>query len=375
VKHVVLDASQRERGIPLSLVDLSKSYGTFQALDQVSLDVPAGTLLTLLGPSGCGKSTLLRIIAGFVHPSAGRVLLNGQDVVAIPPFQRQTAMVFQSYALFPHMRVQENVMFGLRMRKVDRQTAKRRVGEALEMVRMSNLGDRYPSQLSGGQQQRAALARALVTDPKILLLDEPFGALDKSLRDEMQVELRKLQQSVGVTTICVTHDQQEAMTISDRIAVMRDGRIEQFGTPLDVYDAPRTRFVAQFVGTTNILSGVVQHANGHGCRLRLSDDAELSFEIGRPVQAGQQIEFAVRPSTIRLRAPDEASTAGDGEIIVEGKIAFNVNLGSKVTYEIDIGNEQRLFVEDTRMLGARMWQNGQPVAAVIARESCVVLES
>ena len=390
------------RGETLALVDVRKRYGDFVAVDGVSLEVPAGALLTLLGPSGCGKSTLLRLIAGFVTASEGRVTLGGRDVLDIPPYKRETAMVFQSYALFPHMTIAENVMFGLKMRKVPVAEARKRAMEALDLVKLTHLAERHPSQLSGGQQQRAALARALVTNPRVLLLDEPFGALDKSLREEMQVELRKLQLAVGVTTVCVTHDQQEAMTISDRIAVMRDGRIEQCGTPVEIYDQPATRFVASFIGTSNNLSGVVESVQETPSvvGVRLPGGALLRVPAEGVPAAGVSIDVAVRPSAVRLRLPGYASaveasvqrmeeeaahhasrsgssvsrdTAAPVVSSFPGTVSFATNLGDRVSYEVVVGDEIRLTVDAQRHAGERTFAAGDAVEVSIDAKDCRML--
>jgi ABC-type Fe3+/spermidine/putrescine transport system ATPase subunit len=237
----------------VSLFSVSKRFGRMAAMADVSLEIPSGSFLTLLGPSGCGKTPTLRSVAGLVEPDTGRIAIGGEDVTRLPVHRRDLAMVFQSHALFPHMRVLDNVAFGLRMRgrdRADRHAAARR---ALELVRLAEFAERWPHELSGGQQQRVALARALVVDPRVLLLDEPFGALDRKLREAMQAELRELTRRLGITAIFVTHDQEEALLLSDRIAVMNAGRIEQLGTPAEIYEAPATRFVASFMGVDNIL--------------------------------------------------------------------------------------------------------------------------
>jgi len=233
-----------------------------RALDDFSLRVARGEFFTLLGPSGCGKTTALRSIAGFVTPDAGEVFIDGARVTAVPPHRRRVGMVFQHYALFPHRTVAQNIAFGLRMQRLPRPEIARRVGEALALVQLPGHADRYPRQLSGGEQQRVALARAIVTRPAVLLLDEPLGALDKKLRERMQVELGRLQREIGVTTIYVTHDQEEALTMSDRIAVMQSGRIEQIGSPLEIYERPQNTFVADFIGTTNLLHGRLVATDG-----------------------------------------------------------------------------------------------------------------
>ncbi|MBV8167407.1 MAG: ABC transporter ATP-binding protein, partial [Alphaproteobacteria bacterium] len=254
-------------GSALQISGLQKRFGATTAVDGVGFAVPAGAILTLLGPSGCGKTTILRAIAGFVAPDAGRIEVGGVDITALAPEQRQTAMVFQNYALFPHMTVAQNVAFGLKMRRLGRAAIMPKVEAALALVRLGELAGRYPAELSGGQQQRCALARALVTEPRLLLLDEPFGALDQNLREAMQVELRKLQQRLGITTIVVTHDQQEALILSDLIAVMNAGRIEQLAPPIEVYDHPATRFVAGFMGTANVLIGRLAACDATGFSL------------------------------------------------------------------------------------------------------------
>jgi spermidine/putrescine transport system ATP-binding protein len=239
----------------VELREVSKRFGEVEAVHQVSLQIREGEFFSLLGPSGCGKTTTLRMIAGFERPDAGEILIRGQRMNEVPPFHRPVNTVFQHYALFPHMTVFENVAFGLEMKRLPREEIRRRVAEALRLVRLTGLENRYPRQLSGGQQQRVALARALVNRPAVLLLDEPLGALDLKLRKEMQLELKNLQHQVGITFIYVTHDQEEAMTMSDRIAVMNQGRVLQVGTPVEIYERPATRFVADFIGETNFLEG------------------------------------------------------------------------------------------------------------------------
>src|SRR5438046_6292464 len=238
----------------LRLRGVRKSYGQVVAVAGVDLTVEEGEFFTLLGPSGSGKTTLLRLIAGFERPDAGRIELGGRDVTSVPPYLRDTNTVFQDYALFPHMSVAENIAYGLRVKRVSRQQREKRVQRALDMVRLTGLGGRRPNQLSGGQRQGVALARAVVNEPEVLLLDEPLGALDLKLRQEMQIELKQIQQEVGITFIYVTHDQEEALTMSDRVAVMTNGQIEQIGSPVDVYERPATEFVAGFIGISNVLT-------------------------------------------------------------------------------------------------------------------------
>ena len=245
------------------LKDLTKLFGATRAVDRVSLTIEPGSMVALLGPSGCGKTTTLRMIAGLAEPSAGEIFLDERSITRVPVHRRNIGMLFQNYALFPHMTVAENIAFGLETRGIKRAAAADRVAEALQLVQLPEYGDRMPAQLSGGQQQRVGLARALVVEPALLLLDEPLGALDKALRQSMQVELRALQQRLGVTTVMVTHDQDEALTMADRIVIMRDGRIEQVGAPAEVYQRPVSRFVAGFLGASNFLRGrVVERFNG-----------------------------------------------------------------------------------------------------------------
>jgi spermidine/putrescine ABC transporter ATP-binding subunit len=277
----------------VTLNGLVKRYGTTVALDGVSLSIVPGEFFTLLGPSGCGKTTTLRSVAGFVTPDAGVVAINGADVTGVPPHLRHVGMVFQHYALFPHRSVAQNVGFGLRMQRVDRAEIARRVAEALALVQLPGHSGRYPSQLSGGEQQRVALARALVTRPAVLLLDEPLGALDKKLRDHMKIELKRLQREVGITTIYVTHDQEEALTMSDRIAVMHRGRVEQVAAPRGLYETPATAFVAGFIGNINLLSGRAAGANTVAC-------GGATLAATGAARAGAAVAVALRPERILL---------------------------------------------------------------------------
>ncbi len=282
----------RARGT-VTLTGLVKHYGATRALDGVSLAVAPGEFFTLLGPSGCGKTTTLRSVAGFVTPDAGDVAIDGRTVTQVPPHRRQVGMVFQHYALFPHRSVAQNVGFGLRMQRVERAEITRRVAEALALVQLPGHGGRYPSQLSGGEQQRVAVARALVTRPSVLLLDEPLGALDKKLRDHMKIELKRLQREVGITTIYVTHDQEEALTMSDRVAVMHRGRIEQVAPPRELYEAPATAFVAGFIGNINLVAGRAAGTNAVDC-----GGATLAATGTAP--AGAAVALALRPERVRL---------------------------------------------------------------------------
>src|SRR5580698_7903839 len=257
---------------------LSKHYHRITAVDDVSLTIEPGSMVALLGPSGCGKTTCLRMIAGLVSPTSGDILLNGGRITRVPVHRRNIGMLFQNYALFPHMTVSENIAFGLDMRGIGKAAAVKRVGHALDLVRLADFGGRFPSQLSGGQQQRVALARALVIEPAVLLLDEPLGALDKGLRESMQVELRALQRRLGITAIMVTHDQEEALTLADKIAIMHGGRLEQFGSPTDIYERPETRFVAGFIGVSNFFHGRIDRRESGGVRIATNSGAMLAFD-------------------------------------------------------------------------------------------------
>jgi putative spermidine/putrescine transport system ATP-binding protein len=325
---------------------VSKHYGDVVAVDGVDLDVKDGEFFSMLGPSGSGKTTTLRMIAGFEQPSAGRILLHGRDVTAIPPFDRDVNTVFQDYALFPHLSVGENVAYGLMVRKVPRDERIARVTDALRMVRLEGYDRRKPSQLSGGQRQRVALARALVNRPRVLLLDEPLGALDLKLREDMQIELKAIQQQVGITFIYVTHDQEEALTMSDRLAVFNAGRIEQLGTPAEVYERPATRFVAGFVGTSNLLTGDVAHSI-----------------LGR---AGT---FTIRPEKIRL-APVDATSGSDTSSAL-GTIQSVVYLGPDTRYIVELDAGARLVVTEQNLTTTSievLEQQGQAVRLIWKRQ-------
>ena len=279
---------------------ISKSYGEAQVVDGLDLTVGRGEFLSLLGPSGSGKTTILMMMAGFVAPTSGRIFLEEQAIEAMPPYKRDLGVVFQNYALFPHMTIAENVAFPLKMRRMARAERDGKVKRALDMVRLGALGDRRPAQLSGGQQQRIALARALVYEPKVVLLDEPLGALDKQLREEMQLELRDIHRSLGVTMIFVTHDQSEALTMSDRIAVFNRGRIEQLGSPRDVYDHPKTRFVAEFIGETNVIEAKVTGHRDGIAEVMAKGGHRLQVCADEAVATGRDVLVCVRPERLDI---------------------------------------------------------------------------
>ena len=349
------------RGHRLDALGLTVRYGASTALDAVDLSVRPGEVLALLGPSGCGKTTLLRTVAGFVRQAAGQVLVDGAAIDDLPPHRRRIGIVFQNYALFPHMSVAGNVAYGLRARRAPRQRIEARVAELLEMVQMAPFRDRRPAQLSGGQQQRVALARALAIEPDLLLLDEPFAALDRSLRLDMQIEIKRLQRRLGLTTILVTHDQDEAMSVADRIAVMRQGRIEQLGTPVEVYDRPANLFVAGFIGTTNRIPCTVAGWAEDRVRLRLAGGAELALPMHElPPPAGTLLLLTLRPEHLTLH-PEP----GEGRIPVE--IDLDVPLGGQTIREVSIPGGTRLRLTETRRgaipaLGPTAWLGLAPDA-------------
>ena len=323
-----MTAQPDSTGPEIQLSNLEKRFGEIRAVDGVSLEVVGGEFFSLLGPSGCGKTTTLRMIGGFELPTGGRVLLRGRDVTMDPPDKRPVNMVFQNYALFPHLDVSENIAFGLRRRKVDKAEIKRRVGEALDLVHLAGYAKRKPNQLSGGQQQRVALARALVNRPNVLLLDEPLGALDLKLRKQLQVELKRIQVEVGITFVYVTHDQEEALTMSDRIAVMNHGRVEQLGTPDDLYERPKTRFVADFIGTTNLLCGSVESIAAGTAIVRLGS-GERCIVAGRGLAVGDPVELSVRPESVELRPSNGTAHSPPPIAASVEHVAY---LGSSVQY-------------------------------------------
>ena len=313
---------RRANARSVSLSGICKSYGNFSALKPISIDLKAGELLSLLGPSGCGKTTTLRIVAGFVAPDQGSIRIGGQDVTNIGPNARGLGMVFQSYSLFPHMTVADNVGFGLKMHGVPRRVRTERVNEALAMVRLESLAGRYPKEMSGGQQQRVALARALITQPSVLLLDEPLGALDRNLRERMQTEIRQLQRRLGITTILVTHDQEEAMIMSDRIAVMSQGSLVQVGTPEEVYEFPKTKFVSEFLGTSNLFSATVLDIQPNSVAvLKLQDggpQVKAKYSSERPPSKGDRVTVAVRPERVQITSDGSGLPATLREVVYRG---------------------------------------------------------
>ncbi|MEZ7005966.1 ABC transporter ATP-binding protein [Streptomyces sp. AD55] len=322
-------------GGDVRLAGISKTYGSFTAVHPLDLTVPQGSFFALLGASGCGKTTTLRMIAGLEEPSAGTVHLGDQDVTALPPYKRPVNTVFQSYALFPHLDIFENVAFGLRRRGV--KGVRKQVEEMLDLVQLGEQARKKPHQLSGGQQQRVAVARALINHPRVLLLDEPLGALDLKLRRQMQLELKRIQTEVGITFVHVTHDQEEAMTMADTVAVMNGGRVEQLGAPADLYENPRTTFVANFLGTSNLIEAEVGARDGDDLLVKAAGD-KLLLPAGRcsaPARTGGKVLVGVRPEKIGIAHADEAGAVPEGRNRLTGTIAATSFIGVSTQYVVD----------------------------------------
>jgi putative spermidine/putrescine transport system ATP-binding protein len=347
------------RRVVVELRGCTRDYGSVRAVDALDLSVDEGEFLALLGPSGCGKTTTLNLIAGFVPPTAGRIVIDGEDVTERPAHLRGLGVVFQSYALFPHLSIKENVAFGLRERRMPSTEIDRRVGEALELVRLDRAGGQRPSELSGGMQQRVALARALVYRPRVLLLDEPLAALDRKLREGMRDELRAIQRTVGITTIFVTHDQAEALGLSDRIAVMSHGKIEQLGAPREIYERPATRFVADFIGASTVLRGRATSPD------RVTVAGAALHVAGRTLAPGADVELAIRPERIRL-------LSGAGENVLDGRVESLVYQGAQteVTARLDDGQRVLVFVTEPAPVPLAV---GQAVRLHLPAEAFMVL--
>ena len=363
--------SGNQAGGAIRLVELVKSFDGVPAVTGIDLDIPAGQFYSLLGASGCGKTTTLRMIAGFEKPDSGRIELDGRDVAGDPPHKRPVNTVFQTYALFPFMSVWDNVAFGLRYRKVSKQETKQRVGEALELVQMAGYAKRRPGQLSGGQQQRVALARALVLRPRVLLLDEPLGALDAKLRKRLQLELRAVQREVGITFVYVTHDQEEALTMSDQIAVLAEGKVEQVGPPQEIYSAPATTFVAGFLGAANIFDTEVLEVSGSSAVC-----AALHTRLGATVDSSVRPGLAavvIRPERIALQDPD--APVAQGCNVIRGTVAQVVYLGASTQVHVDVGAPAALIVEVPNAAGPQSVSHrpGMEVACLCSHDAVRVL--
>ena len=342
--------------------------GSVMALDQVSLEIQENEFFTLLGPSGCGKTTLLRLIAGFEHPTQGQVRLYGEDITFLPPFQRPVNTVFQNYALFPHMTVRQNISFGLEMLKQSKTQITNTVDDVLSLVRMEELADRRTSEISGGQQQRVALARALAPRPKVLLLDESLSALDYKLRQDMQIELKRLQHETGITFIFVTHDQEEALTMSDRMAVMNAGQVLQVGSPSDIYNFPTQRFVAEFIGDSNFLEGTVTKRSETHIRVQYSPAYSVSLPAMDSVRQGMQVTVAVRPEQVTL-------TLSDNEATLQGKIQNMVYFGTHTHYVVELENGQLFTVHQQNLSGhENQYEVGCSVGVILNQSTMQVLQ-
>ncbi|MBL0124587.1 MAG: ABC transporter ATP-binding protein [Betaproteobacteria bacterium] len=330
----------------ISVQGLTKRFGKNEVVSNISFDIGEGELFTLLGPSGCGKTTLLRLIAGFYAPDEGEIRFDDRRVNEMPPHERGIGMVFQNYALWPHMTVSDNIAYGLKLQKIEAATIGKRVESVLEKVKLGGLGDRYPGQLSGGQQQRVALARALVLNPKILLLDEPLSNLDAKIRIQVRAEIRKLQKELGITTVYVTHDQEEALTLSDRIAVFNLGKVLQIGPPKELYERPGSRFVADFIGINNLIDGTVQTADPAQRKLTVKTAyGELTALWDERFHAGDRCVLCIRPENSILNAA--LGTTADGNNHINGRIAFAAYLGNALRYDVELAPGQ-IFKTDIR---------------------------
>ena len=356
----------------IEIAGVSKIYdGDVRAVDAVAMEIRQGEFFSLLGPSGCGKTTTLRMIAGFDTPSLGAIRVDGADITHVPAHKRDMAMVFQNYALFPHRTVAENVAFGLRMRGLEKETIARKVKAALAMVELSGMEDRHPNQLSGGQQQRVALARAIVIEPRVLLCDEPLGALDKKLRQQMQFELKQLQKTLGLTLVFVTHDQEEALAMSDRIAVMNGGRVEQIGTPVEIYDRPTTRFVADFIGDTHIFRGE-RVATERGAGLAVGNGLILALPASDSTGATGMLSVALRPEKLKLTAGELPGPSGSAQ--AQGCVESTNFLGGAVLYRIALGSGHRILAQQPNAGTNRLFAPGSTVAIDWDPSDLVVLK-
>ncbi|KEF38523.1 spermidine/putrescine ABC transporter ATP-binding subunit [Schinkia azotoformans MEV2011] len=334
----------------LSLKNATKYYKKFKAVDDINLDIRNGEFVTILGPSGSGKTSLLKLIAGFEPLSSGHVFLNYEDITTKKPYERNIGMLFQNYALFPHMTVGENIAYPLKLRKFSKSQIKELVKNILDLVHLSDYAKRYPHQLSGGQQQRVALARAIVFNPPLLLLDEPLGALDKNLREAMQLEIKHIQERVGITTVSVTHDQEEALTMSDRICVMNKGRIEQIASPRELYEKPVNRFVAEFIGEINLLGGKVVAKDKEAAVIKLLNDDSISLKVeGTPAIESKDVFIAVRPENMHI-----TSDVNQFENYLKVAVYEKIYIGDAVKLKVKTGSEQSLTVKVPAYYGAEM---------------------
>ncbi len=363
-------APRETRNVSVRLRNIRKTFGAQVALEKIDLDVYEGEFVALLGPSGCGKTTLLRLIAGFESPDQGEVVIGGDAMDGVEAYRRPVNTVFQSYALFPHLSVHDNVMFGLKMRGVDKEEAAERVAQTLKTVAIEALAERRPEQLSGGQQQRVALARAIVNEPQVLLLDEPLGALDLKLRKQLQIELMQLQQRLGITFVYVTHDQEEALVMSDRIAVMKTGLIDQIGSAEEVYERPKTRYVATFLGTSNLVEGVVSRVDD-GTATIDTDHGPLRSSVGR-YQPNQSVTVAFRPEKVQVVEPGAAPDEGN---VLAGEVDEVVYSGLANHYIVRVDDKTiNAYVANQSLSSHDRFSVGSSVALVIPAQSVVKLD-
>jgi putative spermidine/putrescine transport system ATP-binding protein len=363
------------RGASVRVSLLSKSFGSYRAVDNLSLDIESGSFVSILGPSGCGKTTTLMMLAGFTSPTSGKIFVDESDITELPANRRNLGMVFQSYALFPHMTVFDNVAFPLKMRKVPKQEAFERVQDALEMVHLTEMAHRLPSQLSGGQQQRVALARTIVFRPSVLLMDEPLSALDRKLRDRMRFEIKHLQEKLGATVVYVTHDQSEAFAMSDKVIVMREGKLEQMGSPTEIYHTPATRFVAELVGETNFLSAQIDEISNAFCVVSVKDKLKLrakltsGFNDASALKTGQLVTASVRPECIRM------STAGSQENSFEVQVLDRTFLGEIIRYTLALPSGDSVVAKHLTRSDLRPVSPGETLTASVAPSDVRVLLS
>ena len=345
----------------VELQKLTKSYGEANIVDHIDLNIEEGKFFSILGPSGCGKTTTLRMIAGFVQPTSGKIILDGEDITYLPSDKRNMGMVFQNYAIFPHMSIFDNIAFGLKMRKVPKEEIHQRVSESLKQVGLEGYGKRYSKQLSGGEQQRVALARVLVIKPQVLLLDEPLSALDKLKREEMQFWIKELQRSVGITTIYVTHDQIEAMTVSDKIMLMNKGTICQIGTPRELYDNPSSKFVANFIGESNIFEGSIQDIDNSNVVIESKDGVWFVSSKKNGLAKGGKVSVVIRPEKIRIQKSDQQILVDEKNILKGGIIKEQVYRGANIRYSVLLQTNKELIVDSPKTSEENTYTTGEKV--------------
>lgn len=348
---------KEKRGASVRLENLAKFFGDVAAVNNISLNVQEGEFLTLLGPSGSGKTTTLMMVAGFETPTSGEIFVGNESMTFKPPHKRNIGMVFQNYALFPHMKVADNIGFPLKMRKMPSSKIKARIEEVLDLVRLPGMEYRYPKQLSGGQQQRIALARALVFNPSLLLMDEPLGALDKKLREHMQLEIKHIQEKLGITVIYVTHDQEEALTMSDRIAVMNEGRVEQLGNADELYEWPANRFIADFIGESNFFEGYVEKIEGSWCCISCENEIQAKVPFQGGIEVGGNVCLALRPEKCLFVDHHEKEHYN----VTQGIVEDVVYIGETSKYRVKLANEQTFVLKQQNRLGVKTYRRGDQV--------------